>query len=103
MLSPEPAVAELWTDNIGVNNVAYDPDNIFAKILRGEIPAVRVYEDDQTLAFMDVMPQSPGHTLVIPKKPARNLFDLDPVAGLDAVVFPAERHGIGIGADQAAV
>ena len=57
--------------------MAYDTDNIFAKILRGEIPAVRVYEDDATLAFMDVMPQAPGHTLVIPKSPAENLFDLD--------------------------
>ena len=55
----------------------YDPDNIFAKILRDEIPAVKVYEDEHTLAFMDVMPQSPGHTLVIPKTPAENLFDLD--------------------------
>jgi histidine triad (HIT) family protein len=50
--------------------MAYDSNNIFAKILREEIPACRVYEDDATLAFMDVMPQSPGHTLVIPKKPA---------------------------------
>ena len=49
--------------------MAYDSNNIFAKILREEIPACRVYEDDATLAFMDVMPQSPGHTLVIPKKP----------------------------------
>jgi histidine triad (HIT) family protein len=56
----------------------YDPNNIFAKILRGEIPACRVYEDDRTLAFMDVMPQSQGHTLVISKSPARNLFDISP-------------------------
>lgn len=56
----------------------YDPNNIFAKILRGEIPAFKVYEDDRTLAFMDVMPQSEGHTLVIPKTNARNLFDIDP-------------------------
>lgn len=61
--------------------MAYDSNNIFAKILREEIPACRVYEDDATLAFMDVMPQSPGHTLVIPKKPAENLFDLDIAAG----------------------
>ena len=61
--------------------MAYDNDNIFAKILRGEIPAHTVYEDEHTLAFMDVMPQSPGHTLVIPKSPAENLFDLDPAAG----------------------
>lgn len=59
--------------------MAYDPSNIFAKILRGEIPAYRVYEDERTLAFMDVMPQSDGHTLVVPKSPAENIFDLDPV------------------------
>jgi len=60
--------------------MSYDPDNIFAKILRGEMPAVVVHEDAETLAFMDVMPQSPGHTLVIPKAPAENLFDLPPEA-----------------------
>lgn len=58
--------------------MAYDPNNIFAKILRGEIPAYRVYEDAQTIAFLDVMPQSDGHTLVLPKSPAENLFDLEP-------------------------
>ena len=57
---------------------AYEEDNIFAKILRGEIPAVTLYEDDDTLAFMDVMPQAPGHLLVIPKSPSRNLLDADP-------------------------
>ncbi len=56
--------------------MAYDNDNVFAKILRGEIPASKVYEDEHTLAFMDVMPQSPGHTLVIPKEPAQNLLEL---------------------------
>jgi histidine triad (HIT) family protein len=56
----------------------YDVDNVFAKILRGEIPAFKVYENDRTLAFMDVMPQSQGHTLVIPKTNARNFFDIDP-------------------------
>ena len=56
----------------------YDPDNIFARILRGEIPCHAVYEDEHTLAFMDVMPQSEGHTLVIPKTPSRNIFDADP-------------------------
>ncbi|WP_034814237.1 HIT family protein [Hyphomonas sp. L-53-1-40] len=55
----------------------YDPDNIFAKILRGEMPAVKVYEDDAALAFMDVFPQSEGHTLVVPKGvEARNLLDM---------------------------
>jgi histidine triad (HIT) family protein len=61
--------------------VAYDKDNIFAKILRDEIPAVKVYEDSNTLAFMDVMPQAPGHTLVIPKIEAEDLFDIDTATG----------------------
>ncbi|MGD9843378.1 MAG: HIT family protein [Steroidobacteraceae bacterium] len=56
--------------------MAYDHDNIFAKILRGEIPAHKVYEDESTLAFMDVMPQSDGHTLVVPKVAAENIFEL---------------------------
>jgi len=58
--------------------VAYDKNNIFAKIIRGEISAFRVYEDEHVLAFLDVMPQSDGHTLVLPKSEAENLFDLDP-------------------------
>jgi len=56
----------------------YDNDNIFAKILRGEAPCVKVYEDGGALAFMDVMPRADGHTLVIPKVPARTLFDIRP-------------------------
>ncbi|CUH89880.1 HIT-like protein [Phaeobacter sp. CECT 5382] len=56
----------------------YDPDNIFAKLLRGEIPAARVYEDDDTLAFMDIMPRADGHLLVIPKTPCRNVLDASP-------------------------
>jgi histidine triad (HIT) family protein len=56
---------------------AYDPSNIFAKILRGEIPNHTVYEDERTLAFLDIMPIVDGHSLVIPKKPARNIFDVD--------------------------
>ena len=56
----------------------YDKDNIFAKILRGEAPCVKVYEDAAALAFMDVMPRANGHTLVIPKVPARTLFDIGP-------------------------
>ncbi|SOC38763.1 histidine triad (HIT) family protein [Rhizobium subbaraonis] len=56
----------------------YDSGNIFAKILRGEIPSHKVYEDGHALAFMDVMPQGTGHTLVIPKAPSRNILDADP-------------------------
>jgi len=55
---------------------AYDPNNIFAKILRGEFPCHKVYEDDHVLAFLDIMPRSPGHTLVIPKAAARNIIDI---------------------------
>ena len=58
--------------------MAYDDQNIFAKILRGEIPAIKVYEDEKTLGFMDIMPQADGHTLVIPKSPAVTLLDLNP-------------------------
>ena len=57
---------------------AYDNNNIFAKILRGELPCHKVYEDEHTLAFLDIMPRSPGHTLVIPKAPARNILDINP-------------------------
>jgi histidine triad (HIT) family protein len=56
--------------------MSYSDDNVFAKILRGDLPAHKVWEDDHTLAFMDIMPQAEGHTLVIPKCPARDLFDL---------------------------
>lgn len=58
--------------------MSYDNTNIFAKIIRGEIPCCRVYEDEAVLAFMDIMPRSPGHLLVIPKAPARNLLDIEP-------------------------
>ncbi len=58
--------------------MAYDPSNIFAKILRGEIPAIKVYESAQTLTFMDIMPRADGHVLVIPKAASRNLLDADP-------------------------
>ncbi len=56
----------------------YDANNIFARILRGEAPSVKVYEDEVSLAFLDVMPRAEGHTLVIPKVYARNLFDIEP-------------------------
>ena len=55
---------------------AYDPNNPFAKILRGEFPSFKVYEDEHTLAFLDIMPRAPGHTLVIPKAAARNILDI---------------------------
>jgi histidine triad (HIT) family protein len=58
--------------------MAYDPNNIFAKIVRGEAPCFKVYEDAHTLAFMDIMPQAEGHTLVIPKEGAESIFDLSP-------------------------
>ncbi len=61
-----------------MTSAAYDSNNIFAKILRGEIPSHKVYEDEHTLAFMDVMPQAPGHVLVVPKVASRNLLDADP-------------------------
>lgn len=56
----------------------YDDSNVFAKILRGELPAERLYEDEHTLAIMDIMPRGPGHCLVIPKAPARNILDVEP-------------------------
>ena len=66
--------------------MAYDNDNIFAKILRGEMPAYTVYENADCLAFMDVMPQSAGHTLVLPKSAAENLFDLDEAAAAKLII-----------------
>ena len=58
--------------------MSYDNDNIFAKILRGEIPSEKLYEDDDTYVFMDIMPRADGHCLVIPKTPARNILDATP-------------------------
>ena len=68
----------------------YDAKNVFAKILRGEIPSVKVYEDARTLAFMDVMPQADGHVLVIPKEPAENIFDLSP-EGASAMIATTQK------------
>ena len=67
---------------------AYDPDNIFAKMLKGEIPCHKIYEDDDTLAFLDIMPRTEGHALVITKEPAADLFRVSPegLAKLMAVV-----------------
>jgi len=58
--------------------MSYDNDNIFAKILRGDLPSETVYEDDETLALMDIMPRADGHVLIIPKTPARNMLDATP-------------------------
>jgi histidine triad (HIT) family protein len=55
---------------------SYDPNNLFAKILRGELPAHKVYESDKVFAFLDIMPRAPGHTLVIPKAQVRNILDI---------------------------
>jgi histidine triad (HIT) family protein len=66
-------VHRLWK-----RSMAYDLNNIFAKILRGELPCHKVYEDDKAFAFLDIMPRAPGHTLVLPKSPARNLLDVAP-------------------------
>ena len=68
----------------------YDTNNIFAKILRGEIPCVTVYEDDRTLAFMDVMPEAEGHVLVIPREPARDILDLS-ADGMAAMMATVQR------------
>jgi histidine triad (HIT) family protein len=70
--------------------MAYDTNNVFARILRGEIPSHKVFEDQHTLAFMDVMPQADGHALVIPKTAAENLFDL-PEDALTATILTTQR------------
>jgi len=70
--------------------LAYDPNNIFARILRGELPKVAVYEDALTLAFMDIMPSVEGHTLVIPKEAAETIFDLSP-EGAAATMATAQK------------
>ena len=69
---------------------SYDPNNIFAKIIRGDLPCHKVYEDDRVLAFLDIMPRAPGHTLVLPKAPARNILDIAP-DDLTAVALAAQR------------
>ena len=73
--------------------MSYDDNNIFAKILRGEIPSHRVYEDDATIAFMDVMPQAEGHLLVLPKSPSRNLLDAD-AATLPALIATVQKLAV---------
>ena len=81
---------------------AYDPDNIFAKILRGDLPAHKLLENEHALAFMDIMPRGPGHALVIPKTPARNILDVHPdvLGPLFATVQTVARAGVkAFGAD----
>ncbi len=70
--------------------MAYDPNNIFAKILRGEADAHVVLDEEHCLAFMDLMPQSPGHTLIIPREPAENIFDLSS-EGLGVLIATTQR------------
>ncbi len=65
---------------------AYDQNNIFAQILRGDMPCCKVYEDDHVLAFMDLFPQSPGHTLILPKNAGRNLIDTDDKVLAQAII-----------------
>jgi len=81
---------------------SYDPNNIFAKILRGELPCYKVYEDDKTLAFLDIMPRAVGHTLVLPKTPVRNILDI-PAAELTYLVTVVQKIAkaamTGFGAD----
>ncbi len=80
----------------------YDDQNIFAKILRGEIPATKVFEDDDTLCFMDIMPRADGHCLVIPKSPCRNMLDASPdqlAACMRTVQTVANAAMKGLGAD----
>jgi|ETNmetMinimDraft_32_1059908.scaffolds.fasta_scaffold13623_4 histidine triad (HIT) family protein len=60
-----------------IKSMPYDSENVFAKILRGEMPCHKVYENESTVAFMDIMPMSDGHVLVVPRSPAENIFDLD--------------------------
>jgi histidine triad (HIT) family protein len=73
--------------------MAYDRNNIFARILRGEIPCFKVYEDEHTLAFMDVMPQAEGHTLIVPKAEAENIFEL-PADQLHVLINTTQRIAI---------
>ncbi|MEZ5776123.1 MAG: HIT family protein [Hyphomicrobiaceae bacterium] len=70
--------------------MAYDTNNIFARILRGELPCHKVYEDDDTFAFLDIMPRADGHTLVLPRSPAVNLIDATP-AQLSSVILTVQR------------
>lgn len=72
--------------------MAYDPNNIFAKIIKGDLPSHKIYENGSTLAFLDIMPRSEGHALVITKSPASDLFDVTPEA-LNAVMATVQKLG----------
>ncbi|MBD0416312.1 HIT family protein [Oryzicola mucosus] len=73
----------------------YDQNNVFAKILRGELPAHKLYEDDDTFVLMDIMPRGDGHCLVLPKKPSRNLLDVD-ADSLAAVARTTQKMAIAV-------
>lgn len=75
--------------------MAYDPNNIFAKIIRGELPCHKLYEDEHTLSFLDIFPQSRGHTLVIPKRAGENLLDTD-AADLAHAIATVKRMGLAL-------
>ncbi|MGD9739059.1 MAG: HIT family protein [Bauldia sp.] len=86
--------------------MSYDPNNVFAKIIRGDLPSHKVYEDDAVLVIMDIMPISPGHVLVIPKKPSRHLLDADDATlaeAIKAVRRIAQAAMTGMGADGVAI
>jgi histidine triad (HIT) family protein len=73
-----------------MTSMPYDSNNVFAKILRGELPSVKIFEDGQTLAFMDIMPSAEGHTLVIPKESSETIFDLSQT-GASALMATTQR------------
>jgi len=74
---------------------AYDDQNVFAKILRGELPSHTVFEDDKTLVIMDIMPRGDGHVLVIPRAPSRNIFDID-LDDLHAVMTTVQKMALAV-------
>ncbi len=88
------------TTRVGHAAMAYDPSNIFAKVLKGEMPCQKLYEDDDTLVFLDIMPRSEGHALVVTKTQARDLFDISPealakVMGVVKKLAPKIRDAVG--------
>ena len=77
----------------------YDDQNVFAKILRGEMPSEKLYEDEHTIAIMDIMPRGDGHLLVIPKAPSRNILDIDP-ADMAHVMVTVQKMARAVLAEQ---